>query len=302
MQHQDDEKRVKVSEIAFGRPSQSLNYALFRPSYPEFFFSEEISSQVSKIKAQIKKGEKMTALDLGCGPGQATFQIAKYFDKVIGVDINNAQLEQAQSKAESNPEFKHVSFVKGDCSSIYDIWYKQLNEEPVHAIFMCQAFHWFNQGDILDQCKRILEKTKGCIFLLGYSKFRILPSCVEIKPYFDDFYNSVHHLFDFDRQIVSDYYKPIDFSLQFDTVKMIQHNQIQRNYSMSNFIGYLDTFSAYRNKLERVDRSPEEDSLKILCEKLGFKNYQRQNLQAIDFSSGPQTIDFATPFFMYILI
>lgn len=302
MQHQDEQKRLQVSEEAFGRPEQSLNYALFRPSYPEFFFSEEISNQVSKIRLQLKEGEKIIALDLGCGPGQATFQIAKYFDKVVGIDINATQLAQAQSRAETSAEFSHVTFMKGDCSKLEAIWREQLGEQPVHAIFMCQSFHWFNQGDILDQCRRICAGTKGCVFLLAYSKFRILPSSGEIKPYFDDFYNSIHHVFDFDRDVLNSYYKSIDFSLQFDTLKMIMHNHVQLNYPIKNFICYLDTISAYRNKLERIDKTPEEDSLKILCDKLGFRNYHRQNLHAINSDCGPQTVDFATPFFMYILI
>ena len=47
------------------------------------------------------------AVDVGCGPGvQSTDQIAPYFDKVIGVDISQAQIEEAKSYHHpSNIEF-----------------------------------------------------------------------------------------------------------------------------------------------------------------------------------------------------
>ena len=47
------------------------------------------------------------AVDVGCGPGvQSTDQIAPYFDKVFGVDISQAQIDEAKKYHHpSNVEF-----------------------------------------------------------------------------------------------------------------------------------------------------------------------------------------------------
>jgi ubiquinone/menaquinone biosynthesis C-methylase UbiE len=300
MQYKEDEKRIEISKEAFNRPDQAKNYALFRPNYPEFFFKEEVARIVDELKAA-NGSAPLTALDLGCGSGQATFSIAKHFDRVVGVDINASQLNKAVEKCNESKELDSISFMSGDCSKIESFWRNELNEQPVHSIFICQAFHWFNQSDIIKQCKTILEPTGGVLFLLGYSKFQILPSSAKLEPYFEKFYSEIHDLFDFDRKVLNNYYKDVNFKEHFNSEKFIIHNQDNLSYPMSRFIGYLDTFSAYRNKLERIDKSPEEDSLKILLENLGFKGYDRGKLNEVDYTLGPNTVDFTTPFFMYIL-
>lgn len=302
MQYKEDSQRKKISEEAFGRPLQSENYAQFRPSYPEFFFTEEVLKVVNDLKATLKDSEPLLALDLGCGPGQSTFQIAKYFEKVIGVDINTKQLSVANAKKTGSNETDRISFINGDCSKIEAICSEDLKGQKIHAIFICEAFHWFNQSDILEQCKRILQPTGGSLFLLGYStRFHVLPSSAEFGPFFEVFQEDINDLYDFNLKVLNNFYKDINFKEYFKYEKFLLFHQDQLNYPMDRFIGYLDTLSAYRNKLERVDKSPEKDSLRVLCRKLGFGNYHRGKLGELDCSTGPKTLDFKTPFFMYSL-
>lgn len=63
---------------------QSHTYALFRPRYPPQLFAHVLEC------AQLAQRE--LAVDLGCGSGQATADIAPLFDRVIGLDASAEQL------------------------------------------------------------------------------------------------------------------------------------------------------------------------------------------------------------------
>lgn len=38
-------------------------------------------------------------VDVGCGSGQNTLLLAKYFEKVVGTDVSEAQIEEAKRAA-----------------------------------------------------------------------------------------------------------------------------------------------------------------------------------------------------------
>ena len=49
------------------------------------------------------------AVDIGCGTGQSTRPLAPYFEKVLGFDISEAQLENARKEeTPDNVEYRYV--------------------------------------------------------------------------------------------------------------------------------------------------------------------------------------------------
>ena len=49
------------------------------------------------------------AVDIGCGTGQSTRPLAPYFEKVLGFDISEAQLENAKrEETPDNVEYRYV--------------------------------------------------------------------------------------------------------------------------------------------------------------------------------------------------
>lgn len=76
---------------------------------------------------QAKPGEKI--LDLGCGTGDLTEQIAMAGARTIGMDLSAEMLKQAKNK------YPQLSFMIGDARSFK-------LEQPVDAIFSHAALHW----------------------------------------------------------------------------------------------------------------------------------------------------------------
>ena len=74
-----------------------------------------------------RAGERI--LDIGCGTGQLTAEIAKSGARVVGLD------KSAEMLAEARKNFPEVSFVEGDATNFRF-------DEPFDAAFSNAALHW----------------------------------------------------------------------------------------------------------------------------------------------------------------
>jgi len=128
--------------------SQAKNYAKFRPQYPSRLYE--------KILSSIESSSSRLALDVGCGTGQATVALASYFDKVLGVDPSEAQLENAV------PHPK-VSYQVGDATHL-----PVPDDASISAVTVAQAAHWFDLPVFYQEVDRVLVPG-GCLAMWTYS-------------------------------------------------------------------------------------------------------------------------------------
>lgn len=81
------------------------NYSSNRPSYPDDFY---------RVLDEYHEGPRNRLIDVGCGPGVATFQLAdklRPFTQIVGTDISNTMVEKARSHKEKNPvKYEAVTF------------------------------------------------------------------------------------------------------------------------------------------------------------------------------------------------
>lgn len=70
---------------------QGQNYAQHRLKYSQSLYDNIISHHTST------GGKLENAIDLGCGPGTATFAIARSFDNTIGLDPSQGMISTARS-------------------------------------------------------------------------------------------------------------------------------------------------------------------------------------------------------------
>ena len=101
-------------------------------------------SLLSQLTA--KAGEHI--LDLGCGTGQLTAEIAKQGAQVTGIDSDRAMIEQAKAN------YPHLTFQVADAANF------QI-EESVDAIFSNAVLHWVTQADAAIDCIATALKPGG---------------------------------------------------------------------------------------------------------------------------------------------
>lgn len=83
------------------------------------------------------KGERI--LDLGCGTGQLTADIAATGAQVVGLDSSPEMLGQARQN------YRHLKFVLADATSFRF-------DEPFDAVFSNAALHWVKNAEAAVEC------------------------------------------------------------------------------------------------------------------------------------------------------
>jgi trans-aconitate methyltransferase len=93
-----------------------------------------------------KQGEKI--LDLGCGTGDLTNEIAKLGAKVVGMDVSPDMIEKARKK------YPHLSFLADNGESFR-------TEERYDAIFSNAALHWMKRAESVVQSMALALREGG---------------------------------------------------------------------------------------------------------------------------------------------
>jgi ubiquinone/menaquinone biosynthesis C-methylase UbiE len=113
-------------------------YDMARSSYPE---------RAMRFVRRAIKGKNPLVLDIGCGTGISTRQMAHSGATVIGCDIDEKMLEAARAHKENN-----VAYV---CAPANKLPFRDYTFDAVTA---CQALHWFADNKSLRELKRVLKK------------------------------------------------------------------------------------------------------------------------------------------------
>lgn len=120
-------------------------YQRLRPVYPQELF--QWLAHVVNARGRV--------LDCGAGNGQASFELAKYFDQVVAIDVGQNQLEQAKR--------------------LPNIQYHQMSAEKINfpdnhfdLIVAASAVHWFNLGKFYQEARRLL-KSDGYLVVWTYT-------------------------------------------------------------------------------------------------------------------------------------
>ncbi|KAF9219081.1 hypothetical protein BS17DRAFT_437328 [Gyrodon lividus] len=174
-------------------------YAASRPTYPRALFE-----YVFRFHGSSGAARWTTAVDLGCGTGQATVEL-KRFKKVIGIDPSASMVESARKALKTNDiQQGQIEYVQSPAEKL-----DFLKSESVDLVIAAQAGHWFDWSQMWHEVARVLRKdgtaaiwVRGCpfsqladtnlqYFCLGfhqnYSEFR-LPKYPTLAPQISQFF------------------------------------------------------------------------------------------------------------------
>ncbi|KAJ4469199.1 S-adenosyl-L-methionine-dependent methyltransferase [Lentinula aciculospora] len=165
-------------------------YAASRPTYPKALFQlifnyhekgaaalPDTSNITSTGSNSSLRPRWNTAVDLGCGTGQATTELHP-FQRVIGVDPSEGMVQRAREHVEGalgSEKTSQFSFVQSSAEKL-----EFLENESVDLIIAAQAAHWFDWDKQWPEIARILRPS-GTVAFWTYSEFR-LPQYPSLTP------------------------------------------------------------------------------------------------------------------------
>ncbi len=193
-------------------------YARHRPSYPAVF--------VDRLVGLCRSHS--LALDIGCGTGQFSRLLAERFSQVIATDISRQQINQAVAHPlidYRNESAEHIQIESG-CADL---------------IVAAQAAHWFDLPLFYKEITRVAAPS-AIIALVTYGVPSIEGNLDSLLQHF--YWHKIHRFWPPERRHVETGYADLDFP--FDEVIMAGFS-IERDWNLSQFIGYVKTWSAAKN-------------------------------------------------------
>lgn len=196
-------------------------YARFRPEYPP---------ELAKFLATIAPTPQL-AVDVGCGTGQLTAQLADHFDRVIGLDPSADQLANATAHA-------RVEYRASPAEQL------QVESGSASLITAAQAAHWFDLPRFYGEVRRIASRD-AIVSLLSYG---VLKLDGELDARFQRFYREdVGRFWPPERRLVDSGYATIDFPFDEHVPPPLA---IRKDWNLDEMLGYISTWSAIRGARE----------------------------------------------------
>ncbi|MGC4010793.1 MAG: class I SAM-dependent methyltransferase [Pseudomonas sp.] len=213
-----------------GNPSTDLRnwfdqggqaYARFRPEYPV-----ELASYLASMAP-----DRLLAVDVGCGNGQLTRQLAGHFDAVVGFDPSADQIAQTAPQ-------ENLSYA---CAPAEDL---PLLDRSASLITAAQAAHWFDLPRFYAEVRRVAEPNA----ILALISYGVLHLDGALGERFEQFYwKEIGPYWPAERKLVDSGYATLDFPFaEFPGPDIA----IRLEWSLEEFLGYVSTWSAVRSARE----------------------------------------------------
>jgi SAM-dependent methyltransferase len=207
--------------------SVSAAYSAFRPRYPRALF-EFLTTIVPRHQL---------AWDCGAGTGQATVDLAGYFDRVIGTDVSAEQIAHA-------PRHEKITWLVCPAEST------PLSSGSVDLITVAQALHWFDHMRFSSEVRRV-GAPGAAIAAWTYGAPRMDGEVGEVlrRAMFD----TLGPYWPPERRHVYDEYRSIPFPFERIAVPVLS---LEEEWSPAQVAGYMRTWSATAKYCARHDEDP----------------------------------------------
>ena len=217
-------ERFKTSDI-------SEAYSKFRPVYPQ---------NVANIIVDYMKSKGSLACDFAvdvcCGSGQSTFLLRDYFNKVVGLDISETQIQQAKVKCREDTSSElAVTFIIGDAHNL------PFESSSVDLLTCAMAWHWLDTEKFYNEAKRVL-KPGGCLAIYGHGV--VVKDNNRIKNAFDLFLDALISSDSLEEESMHaiNNYKGVE--IPFSQTQRIEFSLPQKS-SIDQLLGFISSVSTY---------------------------------------------------------
>uniref|UniRef100_UPI00398E497B putative methyltransferase DDB_G0268948 n=1 Tax=Pristiophorus japonicus TaxID=55135 RepID=UPI00398E497B len=209
---------------------------------------------------QRKKGKPFSlAVDVGCGSGQSSRELAPFFEKVVGIDVSEAQIEEAKKMG----GLDNVSYRLGLAEQL------EFEDSSVDLVIAGTSAHWFDMERFMKEVDRVL-KPKGCMALYCYqAPFELhYKGCSEnLTQIVQEMFKTLVPYESEKRQIVRNEYKEVFDAITFSDKERVDNIPFKRQVSISCAIGFIKSLSYYQT-FQKKDPEAAKASLERTEQKL----------------------------------
>lgn len=137
------EPRAEGHASSYSAPDFAERYAAFRPRPPGALL--DVLVQLASVE------RPRLVVDLGSGTGLSTFVWADRADEVVGVEISDAMITQAEARCATLPNAQNVRFVYASAAQT------DLPDGCADIVTCAQSLHWMEPEPTFSQVARILR-------------------------------------------------------------------------------------------------------------------------------------------------
>ena len=195
--------------------TQSDAYRAYRPTYDDQLFA---------WLAGLAPGKSL-AWDCGCGSGQASSDLARYFEHVVATDVSEKQLAQAGPAP-------NITYRCEPAESV------SLGNGSVDLTVAAQALHWFDVERFYAEVRRV-SKPGALLAVISYNICEVAPA---LDVMVDRLYTGVlGPYWAPERQHVETGYRTIPFPFERIPAPV---SALKARWGLEQFLGYLESWSA----------------------------------------------------------
>lgn len=231
-------------------------YSKSRPSYPESFY---------KLLDNYHRGSRYRLIDVGCGPGTATFQLAdnlNSFQEIIGTDISATMVERARKRKTEHPgKYANVSFAVSPADDFTFLAGSESTTQRCDIITAVQCAHWLDFFKFQNAVANVLRKD-GTLAVWGYAD-PIFPEYPKLDNLLDEFTYGAKYLgpfWDPGRQVLRNLLRELHVDTKlftdveercFDGIFIRSKKQnpllVTKTFTLKNFENYIKSWSSYHS-------------------------------------------------------
>jgi len=215
-------------------------YARWRPGYPQSVFDALLAAL---------DGPRHHAIDLGAGSGQATKDLAKFFDRVTAVEPD------AQMSAQFSPP-ENVAIVNFSAENV------TFHADSADAVIAATSFHWMKQKDVAANAFQWL-RPGGVFFPFRFGAFQATGAAKPVLDRHAAFWEPYK-----DRRLTAniEYGKPALATGLYRSV-VSYSDEVTASLSVEEAAGLFGTTS-FASAYARATYDNHEDYVKLLAEEL----------------------------------
>ena len=241
----------------------------FRPRYTKEVAECVLKFHKNQQTSTLSPNEMNLVLDVGCGSGQSSALFHLYSKKILGIDIDTKQIQQAKLQN----KHENIVFMQGAAERL------PVDDNSVDLITAGASAHWFDLPKFFEEAKRVL-KQNGCLSLFCYgfpeiSPLNMIESTTQNPTQMleNAVLNTSSNEKNSRRQEIKHRYQNVFAAMPFDIKTRKDDILLSFDASFNDLTGFLRSTGHYKSYMDSISHELRANGEEISQEKLDARDY-----------------------------